>query len=165
MTHTCVPSLFGMYFVLLLKFVILSDSICARLLWITMGALFFGLHEGHGVVDSLYHSVSLGYGLFWVNVDRSIVTRLFVRVQFMLGIFAINAVRALFAKNLIESDAVWCVIFYLTLLEVFDWYLCVCLIRYSELKQYEQLQNVLDGSSAAPVDKLIALGRYYLPKI
>ena len=78
-----------------------------RTLWIVMGCVFYACYEHRTPSGALYRSVSYGYGLFWVKIRESTVSALYARFQFILGLFAMNAVRALFAKKLVETDALW----------------------------------------------------------
>ncbi|CAE7545480.1 unnamed protein product, partial [Symbiodinium microadriaticum] len=112
-------------------------------LWILIGCLFYTYVEGHTSSGALYRSVSYGYGLLWVPIQASTLSGFFARYQFTVGLVAISTVRALLAKKLVETDALW----------------------YVELKAYDDLQKAFSNPSAPLKQKLAAWWRYFLPRM
>ena len=113
----------------------------AWLLWLVIGTIFYTLHEDVSVWKGLYMSVSVGYGIFWVNIKSDNISRVFTTLHFTVGIFAIALAMAVFARTLVNAQK--------------NWYM-----EAMNKKKFEEAQET-EGYK----DDIIAAVNYYWPKI
>jgi hypothetical protein len=83
------------------------QAFLAWVVWLLSGTLFFKFHTHVGWYKAIFHSVSIGYGIFWIPIDPGPFSHVYIRLHFMVGAAAIGGIMAVFARSLADSKARW----------------------------------------------------------
>lgn len=118
-----------------------AQAFVAWILWLASGTVFFMLHTHYGFYRSLFRSVSVGYGIFWVAIDPGVFANTYIRLHFVIGVAAIGGMMAVFARSLADSKSRW----------------------YVEAMKKQALQAA--GETEGYTDDIVAFALYYWPKM
>ena len=99
---------------LLVHFFMIGHEVCVliilfmhRVLWIFGGTVFYALLKDLTIANAFYTSMSVGYAIFWVELNYSAPSVVFTVCHMLVGYIATAVVMAVFAVSLTDNKDGW----------------------------------------------------------
>jgi hypothetical protein len=77
------------------------------MIWIFGGMIFYSISENMSWATAFFTSVSVGYGVFWVDLTYSSPSLAYTLFHLLVGCVAIAIVMAVFASSLTDNKEGW----------------------------------------------------------